>query len=518
MPYAAAGSHSNLTQLTVTSNVKHIHHNAFDKCQYLTKLVIEDQHDNTHTLTIHDDAFFNTLVENVYIPASVIHIGKGNFTNNFWHDYVEYSFTVHPDNQHYTEYEGVLYDKQMHTLIIYPASKKNTAFTVPPTVNNIQEYAFCNNSLKELALPNNIQHIGTCAFSQGDYHNCQLIRVYTYDTNIDTDTHLDGTIHFAAFSGCSDLEAVMIPNGIKHIDNYAFGGCRELVLVKWSNNIQSIGDKAFFESSDLILTQLPDTLQSLGSEPFNLWMIRQLHIPKALTNIHETCFANADCLWQCNRLHQFTVHPDNPNYTAIDGVLYDKQLTTLVAYPCGSTDTTFTLPPSVHSINSHVFAECEHLKEVILNPHMHSIGDSVFLKCRQLEKVVMPTTLQHLGKGVFSGCSKMDNVSLPDNLTSLPDYTFFYCNSLTHLSIPNNILHIGKSALYNCCNLKEISLPPNLQSLDTCALAHCDIITQLNIPNSVIHVGNGCIAWCGKLKNVQLPKHLNLDAMTVYDA
>ncbi len=123
-------------------------------------------------------------------------------------------------------------------------------------------------------------------------------------------------------------------------------------------------------------------------------------------------------------LQQIVISPNNKYFTSVDGVLYNKDVTTLVAFP-GGRGGEFTLPKSVTSI-----------------------GDAAFANCKNITSVKMYNNVEYIGMSAFEGCSSLSSIRLSDNLKTL-----------------------AYKALYNCMNLEEIHLPYSLKSIGKNALA-----------------------------------------------
>lgn len=142
------------------------------------------------------------------------------------------------------------------------------------------------------------------------------------------------------------------------------------------------------------------------------------------------------------QLEEIKISQDNPNYTTIDGVLYDKRDNKLLFYPYAKPGEEFTVPDGVTEIRSEAFKENSFLKKVIM-PKVTKIGMSAFGYNFSLETV-------ELGEGI----------------TSLPDYLFYECKKLKNVTVPSTVKSLGGDIFYNCSSLEYVkfmgSTPPSL--------------------------------------------------------
>ncbi|MBO4821752.1 MAG: leucine-rich repeat protein [Prevotella sp.] len=187
-----------------------------------------------------------------------------------------------------------------------------------------------------------------------------------------------------AFDGCSQLEAITLPKGIKKIDSYAFQGCTSLKAIEIPSTVTDILYAAFNDCSSL----------------------KVVEIPASVTNIYVNgVFTN------CTSLEEFKVDAGNTRFMAEDGVLFNINKTTLVAYPGGKAGE-YVVPDGVTTIRQYAFC-----------------GASKITRCH------LPKTLTAIPYGAFAKCSSMTYVNIPASVQSIDQFAFTQCTKLAVMKL-----------------------------------------------------------------------------------
>ena len=228
-----------------------------------------------------------------------------------------------------------------------------------------------------------------------------------------------------AFSSCTSLTSVTIPNSVTSIGDYAFFSCSSLTSITIPNSVTSIGSSAFSRCSSLTSITIPNSVTSIGSSAF----------------------------FSCTSL------------------------------------TSVTIPNSVTSIGNEAFSSCTSLTSITIPNSVTSIGQYAFYGCTSLTSITIPNSVTRIGYQTFYGCTSLTSVTIPNSVTSIGGSAFSGCTSLTSVTIPNSVTSIGSYAFYNCSSLTSITIGNGIQNISSQAFADCpDLIHvychAVNVPST----------------------------------
>jgi len=278
-----------------------------------------------------------------------------------------------------------------------------------------------------------------------------------------------------AFFNRSGLTSVTIPNSVTRIGEYAFYNCYLLTSVTIPNSVTSIGNNAFSRCSGLTSVTIPNSVTSIGYTAFD----------------------------QCTGLTSVTADAANPNYSSMDGVLFDKNQTTLIQYPIGKTGG-YTIPNGVTSVGSDAFSNCRGLTSVTIGNSVVSIGNSAFSYCRGLTNVTIGDSVVSIGSNAFNSCSDLTSVTIGNSVASIGSSAFSNCTGLTGVTIPNSVTSIGSSAFSYCSGLTSVAIGNSVASIGSSAFSYCSGLTSAAIGNSVASIGNSAFSNCTGLTGVTI--------------
>ncbi len=278
------------------------------------------------------------------------------------------SVSVDGGNQSFSSEDGVLYTKDGKTLLYYPSKKEDESYTVKEGTELIGAYAFYQNCLlKRLILPEGVK-----------------------------------TVEESAFGNCDMLEEVRLAEGLRVIGDYSFSNCYKLKSLVLPDSVSSIG-KGAFHSTGLTDLKLGKGLLSIGELAFFGTEIRELYIGTGVTHIGNRALSSS-------ALEKIELSPGNRSFTLVDGILFDEECTTIVRYLPMRGDAVYTLPDGVERIENYAFENCQKLKIIALNDGVLEIGKGAFELCTGLMYIVIPESVRDIRYDQFLGCSSLDTV------------------------------------------------------------------------------------------------------------
>ncbi len=328
------------------------------------------------------------------------------------------------------------------------------------------------------------------------------IRSYTgHRRYITIPDYIDGKVVSSigefAFKGETRLREVKLPKYLKRIRMSAFSGCSNLVAMEIPDTVTEIGENAFFDNVRLSTLTFGQNSQlvSIGDYAFSgCAKMRTFTVPSKVTSLNATAF------YSNTAMIAYDVQAGNTSFTAKNGVLFNYTGSSLVCYPAGLSGT-YTVPENVQSIADYAFAFTR-LNGVELSG-VQTLGASAFIY-GSLESVVIPDSVTSMGASVFAYNSYMRSATLGTGLISIPSSTFTL-TALTSIEIPANIRSIGGNA-FASTNLTSIEIPAGIRSINDRAFANIDSLTEVTFaPDSTLtYIGQQAFFDSGVI-SVEIP-------------
>ena len=429
--------------------------------------------------TIGKNAFAQTGLGCLNIPASITDIKPNAFKFSGFN-----KIEVDKNNLNYTSINGVLFTKDKTVLLAYPKENSATSYIIPDGVKIIESTAFMGTSnLNSIVIPNGVT-----------------------------------TIKENAFYLCSNLKNVSIPTSVKSIGEYAFdfsactkenygyyiGNC----LIGADNEIN--GNFTIKDGTRLVADSALREIDNLGN----------ISIPASVEIIGDCAFLN----FSSESLKNITVANENKYFSSENGVLFNKNKTELLCYPCGKNETTYTVPNTVTKLAKVSFSGCK-LNKLNLPNNLKYIDESAFTET-SLKTLSIPESVEYIGKytflmsgietvnipkriatieeGTFSCCINLKSVTIDNNIKHIGDYAFSRCYNLSDINISNNVTSIGKGAFQSTI-IQKIELPASLEGIGEYAFNDCQNLQEVTIPNKEVNINNRAFYNCPELNTVTIP-------------
>ena len=287
-----------------------------------------------------------------------------------------------------------------------------------------------------------------------------------------------------AFAGEYGLRRILLPQYLKRIGNGAFKECSSIVTFSLPDGVITIGDEAFAGDSYLTSITLGSSLKTVGDFAFqDCGLLTSIYFPSTLESINGSAF------YRTGSMLQILTDSRNEHYISIDGVLYNRSKTTIVAYPAGLTGA-YVLPEETKTIGVFAFA-CTSSYQVDFS-HVEVIEDYAF-DSAAIRLAYIPDSCIEMGQGAFAGCGNMTDLRIGHSLTSISKSAFEEDSNLETIFIPKNIRFICDAAFATMgAGTRQILFEEGSQLVTIGYKGFCgkDRVTELRLPPSLVSIGD----------------------------
>lgn len=334
----------------------------------------------------------NTTLKTLNIPSTVTELGKITCDN------LE-NINVNEQNKNYCSIDGVLYDKDVTELMHFPLCSKLEELRLPDSVKCVNS-TFETKYLKNIILNKNCTQFNG-AFFEGIYGESSLENIFVDEEN----------------------QKYYSKNG---------------VLISRENNQDYI---ALYPPKNKNKTfEIPERTQIIYFRGKNIEYLENVYIPASAEEMYWQSFA------YCPNLKNIFVDKDNKSFSDIDGILYNKNQTTILKYPRGRKEKSLTLPETIETISNSAFYYCDNLTSIVF-PDSLTDFDSIFWFCDNLKTFSFSKQIQHINKTIGYKCEggmghggasdeKMDGVTIRGYSGTVAE-TYAKENGFTFISLGN---------------------------------------------------------------------------------
>lgn len=531
---------SALKSITLPDGFKTIREAAFADCKALKTVEAGNSLEEIGT-----EAFKRSGLESINLPATLKTIG----TDAFYECNSLKSINVSGTGA-YTSEDGVLLSDRGKTLLVYPAAKTTTEYTVPDSVEAIADNAFYGNTrIIELNTGKNTKTIGKNAFG-----NMSALTTLTMENSVESLGKK--AFYFSSWSSSSKLELVTLSEKLKSLPEYCFYGCNsleELTIPKSvelidsdsiPSSVENVTIKSTGETSESLVVKSANTSAKyrVATESVKAKLV-EYGVPEANITVDDTLLEDGikEPSFTKNGI-SYTVTADptetEPGVVSIESVdktVIDKagdytiagtvrnngynyvvkEIKASAFNGCDNIES-ITVPNTVEKLGVNAIAGNLNLKSITFETgsKLTTIENGALSDNGKLEAITIPasvkniddyilgwnyslatvefeegTTLDNIGKGMFFRDEALASITLPSTVTVINDEAFYNCKALIEIDL-SNIDEIGAYAFYNCASLKEAILSNDVTELNDAAFYGCSSLEKVKLSEKITKLGD----------------------------
>ena len=463
------------------------------------------------------------------------------------------SIEVDSENPLYSSENGVLFDKEKTTLVMYPDGKQGnyvipngitsigsrafdgsqspTAIFIPASVTSIGDYAFCDRGdlrVVEVSWENPISielssfcwaplSKFTLIVPQGTSEAYRAADVWKYFGTIveaNSSTSCENPVDSGSFGENDMLNWSLCEDGTLTISGFGdmpdyveangtpwYSHQKSITAVVIESGVTTIGDHVFDHYSDLKSVTIPNSVASIkpfafsGCSGLTSITVSWEKLPDIsnLSWFDEVDLSAAQLIVPYGTKMLYEAAPVWRDF----GAIVEKVNTAPESGTCGENLTwTFDEETTTLTISG----------TGTMTDYDWDNNEAPWnLYQRIITALKIENGVTSIGNNAFTYCSGLTSVTIPDSATSIGANAFIYCSGLTSIIIPNSVESIGGWAFRRCSNLSSIIIPNSVTSIGIAAFSGCSGLTSITIPNSVTSIGSHAFSDCSGLTSIIIP-------------
>jgi len=273
-----------------------------------------------------------------------------------------------------------------------------------------------------------------------------------------------------------------------------------------------------------------------------------VNISKAVTFADPSAQLKAKVPFRgCSSLLSISVDAEHENYYSEDGVLFSKDKSTLLQFPCGRTGG-YVIPEFVNTLDDDAFEGCK-LENITIQLGLTSLGVRPFRGCSNLKKFAvigyphysvtddgLLIEEDNFGKKLvkYPNGKTDEQYNIPTDIVNVADYAFEDAINLKSVKL-NSQSRLGEKVFTGCINLEEIKVDsgntyyksesgvlftkPLYQGDSSATLVEFPLKKggHYTIPKGINHIGERAFEGCKELESVLMPYGLSIKSKAFKD-
>ena len=492
--------------IVLPSGVTSVDYSAFSGCPDITSIAFPE---GMNTI---DFSWLNycTGIKSIYVPSTVSRIESAyiNQLKNFD------SIIVSPDNASFSASDGILFNKSK-TKVIRCLPGVNGEVLLPEGVVEFGNNAFYNCPyITKLTIPSTVKTIGS-----ENFISCQNLILDFSDNEALLQNGMyiaDGGTNLVYCS--KDLSgSITVPSTVTSMYGEAFSGCSLITDITFPagfdfNNLWSFNVQGCDMLSSFIVQDGNSTCTVIDGVIYDRSVTRLIAYPTHKGPVYSIPDSVTEIDWMkftgCNNLEEFAVSDNNNYFKAVDGVLFTKEDNALYLCPPQKKGE-YTVPDGVTKICVRAFSYLDGITSITMPDSVTELGYKTFYSNKSVSSVRLSAGLTVLPQETFREAVGLESIIVPESVTVVKNEVFMGCENLATVSLPQTLVDLYYSAFRGCVSLKSIDIPANIKDIEAYTFKDCTSLSSISIPGGVTYIEYNAFENCTSLASVAIPEMCN---------